>query len=177
MYKTLHIGILCLILIPAIAAAHGPSRQKIVKEIEINAPADKVWSIISEYCAIKEWNPAVTECVADKGSEQDSVRTLTLENGETIKEKLVKHLPDSTKYQYMLIEPNDKAFPINTHGSTITVKSGDGGTTIVEWKGAFYRSFPGPNPPPEKTDEAATKALAEFYLAGLENLKKLAEVK
>lgn len=175
MYKTFQIGFLGLILIPVLVVAHGPSRQKIVREIEINAPVEIVWNIISDYCAIREWNPAVTKCVADKGSENDSVRTLTLENGATIKEKLVKHLPDNTKYQYMLIEPNDKAFPINTHGSTISVISGDGGTTVVEWKGAFYRSFPGPNPPPEKTDEAATKALAEFYMAGLENLKKMAE--
>ena len=64
--------------------------------------------------------------------------------------------------------------PVNTHGATITVKDG-GGKSIVEWKGAFYRSFPGPNPPPELSDETASKVLSEFYTAGLEKIKALAE--
>jgi hypothetical protein len=168
-------GLLALLFIPLLAFAHGPSRQKVDQQIEINAPVAKVWGIISDFCSIKNWDPAVTACESDKGNEPDSTRTITLENGQKLKEKLVKYKPDDFTYQYMMIEPNVNAFPINTHGSTISVKAADGGKSIVEWKGAFYRSFPGPNPPPELSDEAGTKALTEFYMQGLQKIKKLAE--
>jgi len=174
MVKFFKLGLIALLLIPALTLAHGPSRVKVDHQIEINAPADKVWGIVSDFCSIKDWNPAVTECESDNGNQPDSVRVITLENGQKMKEKLVKFNTEGTMYQYMLIEPNVDAFPINTHGATISVKDA-GGKTVVEWKGAFYRSFPGPTPPPELTDEAAEKALSAFYKAGLENIKKLAE--
>lgn len=175
MLKNIKPALITLLLLPSLALAHGPSRQKVVKEIEINAPVDKVWAIIKDYCSIKDWNPDVTACESDKGNEADSIRTITLENGQQMKEKLIKYKPDSTSYQYMLMAPNVDAMPINTHGASLSVRAGNGGKTIVEWKGAFYRSFPGPNPPPELSDEAATKVLTDFYTAGLEKIKAMAE--
>ena len=175
MLKFIKFGLIGLLLVPALAIAHGPSRQKVIKEIDIKAPAEKVWGIISDYCSIKDWHPAVKACESDNGNAPDSTRTITLDNGEQIKEKLINYIPEKTMYQYMLAEPNVKAFPINTHGATISVSAGENGMTKVEWKGAFYRSFPGPNPPPELSDEAASKVLTDFYTAGLENIKKLAE--
>jgi hypothetical protein len=46
---------------------------------------------------------------------------------------------------------------------------------VVEWRGAFYRAYPNNDPPPEKNDEAAVKAITGVYKSGLENLKKLVE--
>ena len=51
----------------------------------------------------------------------------------------------------------------------------NGGKSKVQWKGAFYRSFPGQQPPPELTDEACIKAVTKLYKTGLENLKNIAE--
>lgn len=61
----------------------------------------------------------------------DSIRTLTLENGEKVREQLVKHMPDKHKLTYMMIEVNPAAFPINTHGSTISIKSNENGGSTV----------------------------------------------
>lgn len=166
--------LIAVLLIPSLVMAHGPSRQKLVKEIEINAPADKVWSIISDYCSIKDWNPEVTGCENTAGNEPDSVRTVTLQSGQTLEEKLAKYDAEKKSYMYYMIKPNTDAFPVNTHSVMITV-SDNGGTSKVEFKGAFYRSFPGPNPPPDQTDEAAAKALGEFYDKGLQGIKQAAE--
>ena len=38
-----------LALIPAAALAHGPSRQKVVEKIEIDAPPAKVWAIVGNF--------------------------------------------------------------------------------------------------------------------------------
>lgn len=164
-----------LLLIPALALAHGPSRQKVVEEIEIDAAPEAVWELVKDFCAIQDWHPMVTACESEQGTEEDAVRIITLENGATIKEKLARYYPDRRKFQYMMMEPNPDAFPINTHGTGITVKDDGSGGSVVQWKGAFYRAFPGPNPPPELSDEAGHKQLSAFYRNGLENLKKLAE--
>ena len=51
----------------------------------------------------------------------------------------------------------------------------DGAKSTVEWKGAFYRGYANNDPPPELSDEAAVKAVAGAYKAGLANLKKTLE--
>lgn len=175
MLKIIKSFIVLISMIPLLTLAHGPSRQKVVEEIEINASPEKVWGIIGEFCSIKDWDPVITACESDNGSQPESIRTITLENGEQVKEKLIKYDPESFKIQYMMVEPNNKAMPINTHGATLMIKSSDSGGSVVTWKGAFYRSFPGPNPPPDQTDEAGKKMITELYKSGLENIKKQAE--
>jgi hypothetical protein len=173
MKRPLILGLAVLLAAPAAVYAHGPSRQMVVKETAINAPADKVWSLIEDFCAISRWNPEVPQCTAD-GNGTGAVRTITLKNGQALQEKLVKHQPENRTMQYVLVEPNPDAMPINTLGTTLSVREADGGA-VVEWKCAFYRSFPGPTPPPELSDEAATAAVTKLVDAGLAGLKALAE--
>lgn len=175
MLKIIKFMVTLLSMLPVLVAAHGPSRQKVVEEIEINAEPQKVWEIIADYCSIKDWNPSITACESDNGSQPESIRIITLENGEQVKEKLVKYDPESFKIQYMMVEPNPEAMPVNTHGATISVAPGDNGGSVVTWKGAFYRSFPGPNPPPDQTDEAGKKIITDLYKSGLETIKQKAE--
>ena len=65
-----------------------------------------------------------------------------------------------------------KAYPITTHGLTITITDNGKGGSILKWKGAFYRSYQGPTPPHELSDEYATEKLTIFYNTGMENIKK-----
>jgi hypothetical protein len=164
-----------LLAAPAATSAHGPSRQRVVRELQINAPPAEVWELIRDFCSISNWNPEVPECSAEPGDIPDTVRTITLANGQSLQEKLVKHRPEDMSMQYMLIEANPEALPINTLGSTLAVRAGDDGGSVVEWKTAFYRSFPGPTPPPELSDEAAIAAVSRIVEAGLAGLKELAE--
>ena len=175
MEKTAIFILFGLFLLPAITSAHGPSRQKMAKEIEINATPEKVWAIISDFCAIKLWLPPVTECESDGTNNPDIIRTLTLENGEILKEKLLKHSPEKMMYQYMIDEANVKAIPVSSYGSTIMVKASDNGGSIVSWKSGFYRGYMNNGPPPELNDEAALNAVSAIYDVGLACIKKLAE--
>ncbi len=164
-----------LLLLPLMSYAHGPSRQMVVKEVQINAPTAKVWEVLADYCSISTWNPEVPECQAEAGNKPDTIRTVQLKNGQQLREKLVKHEPENKLMQYMLMEPNEAALPVNTLGSTISVRDGEGGNAVVEWKAAFYRSFPGPTPPPELSDEAAVAAVTKIVDAGLAGIRALAE--
>ena len=170
--------LISILLVPSLVLAHGPSRQKVVQEIEINATAESIWKIIEDFCSIQDWHPGIKSCNTDNGTAIKSIRTIELANGEKINEILFKHDKESKKIQYGMQELDEgriiKGLPIATHGSTITITE-DGGMSKVKWKGAFYRSFPGQQPPPELTDEACSKAVNNLYKTGLESLKKIAE--
>lgn len=172
--RSLFCALALCVAAPALQA-HGPSRQMVVEEIKVNAPVAKVWEVIADYCSISTWNPEVPACQAEPGNKPDTVRTLKLANGQEITEKLVKYQPENHLMQYMLTTPNEKALPVNTLGTTMTVKEGEGGNAVVEWKAAFYRSFPGPTPPPELSDAAAVAAVSRIVKAGLAGIKALAE--
>lgn len=156
------------------AAAHGPTRQKVVEKIAIDAPADAVWAIVKDFDALAKWHPAVEASPADKGNAEGSVRSLKLKGGGALVETLEKYNAAGKSYSYRAKDGG--ALPVTNYSSTLTV-SGEGAKSSVEWRGAFYRGYPNNDPPPDQNDEAALKAVTGVYKAGLENLKKVAEKK
>lgn len=157
-----------------LATAHGPTRQKVVETITIDAPADKVWGVIRNFDALKDWHPAVAESPASKGNEEGSVRQLKLKGGGALTETLEGY--DAAKMRYTYRAKDGGALPVTNYTSTITVKA-DGKGSVVEWRGAFYRGFPNNDPPPDQNDEAAVAAVTGVYKSGLANLKSIAEKK
>ena len=70
-----------LALIPVAALAHGPSRQKAVEKIVIDAPAAKVWDIVGNFDDLS-WLPGVAKTEATGGTTPDEAkRNITLSNG------------------------------------------------------------------------------------------------
>ena len=59
---------------------------------------------------------------------------------------------------------------MTNYSSHLTVKQRDGGGSLIEWRGAFYRGYPNNDPPPELNDEAAVAAVSAVYQAGLDAL-------
>jgi hypothetical protein len=157
------------------AWAHGPTRQKVTETVTIAATPDAVWDRIKDFAAMHTWHPAVESTETTAGNEIDSVRTLHLKGGGTIVEKLTRHSAAERRFGYKMTDPGP--IPVTNYSSTLSVNPGDGGTSIVEWRGAFYRGEPNNNPPPEKNDEAAIAAITGVYKSGLDNLKKLVEGK
>lgn len=155
-------------------AAHGPTRQKVTETIAIDAPADKVWGIVKNFDALKNWHPAVAESPADKGNEEGSVRQIKLKSGGALTETLEAY--DATKMRYSYRAKDGGALPVTNYTSTITVKP-EGGGSVVEWRGAFYRGYPNNDPPPDQNDEAAVAAITGVYKSGLASLKAIAEKK
>ncbi len=178
MLKAIKYSLIVFALIPALSFGHGPARVKVVQEIEINASADEVWAIVSGLCSIKDWNSSITEC-SGEGDGKGATRSLTLENGEVIKEKISKYDAESKRILSTLdLEQGRiiKGMPIATLGTFLTV-SENGSGSKVELKGAFYRAFPGQQPPPDMTDETCKEAVLKMYNNGLEGIKSVAEDK
>lgn len=168
-------GMIALLTIPALGTAHGPSRLKVIKEIEINASPEKVWAVISDFCAIETWHPAVEKCETNGNNEKGTARVLTLGNGESFTEELLKYSADEMLYGYRISKANHKAVPVGTYGSTIDVNDGENGGSKLVWKGFFYRAYPNNDPPPELSDTAATEAVTSIYETGMARIKALAE--
>lgn len=155
------------------AGAHGPTRQKVVESVLIDAPPARVWALIRDFSALKDWHPAIAESPADQGNTPGSVRTLKLRNGATLAETLDAWDDAKMRYTYR-VKDGLPALPVSNYASTISVSDQDG-RALVEWRGGFYRGHPNNDPPPELNDEAAVAAVTGVYRSGLEQLKKLAE--
>jgi hypothetical protein len=171
--QPLAVSLLVLGMVPA-SLAHGPTRQKVVEKITIDASADAVWARIRNFDALKDWHPAVLESPADNGNAEGSVRSLKLKGGGVMFESLEAHNDAQKKYSYRAKDGG--ALPVTNYTSTIAVTAA-GSAAVVEWRGAFYRGFPNNDPPPEQNDEAAVRAITGVYQSGLLNLKKLVEGK
>lgn len=170
---SLALSIMALAIHPIPADAHGPSRQKVTKTIEINAPADKVWKIVGNFQEMG-WHPAVEKTEGTGGNEPGAKRTLTLKGGGKIHEALTKYDAAARSLSYEITEVDVKVLPVNNYSSTLSVE-GEGNKSVLKWRGAFYRGFMNNDPPPELNDEAAVKAVSGVYEGGLEAVKKAAE--
>lgn len=173
MIRTLALSLALVAVVPLAATAHGPSRQKVNKSIEINAPADAVWKVIGNFQDMS-WHPAIEKTEGSGGNDAGAKRTLTLKGGAKIEEALTRYDAASKSLGYEITNVDVKVLPVANYSSTLSV-AGEGGKSTVTWKGAFYRGYMNNDPPPELSDEAAVKAVTGIYDAGLAAIKAKAE--
>jgi Polyketide cyclase / dehydrase and lipid transport len=167
-------GATLLAALPSTALAHGPTRQKVTETITINAAPDAVWAKVKDFGAINTWHPAVEASSAADGNNIGSRRTLKLKAGGNVVEELETHSEADKSFSYRMKDAGP--VPVTNYSSKLTVKPGSAaGTTLVEWRGAFYRGYPNNDPPADKNDEAAVAAVTGIYKAGLGNLKAVVE--
>lgn len=174
MKKLLGILATLAILAPMAAGAHGPPRKKISEAVEIAAPPDKVWAVLSNFHDMS-WLPVVAKTEGAGGNEIDATRKLVLKDGNTVDEVLYKYDPQKMSYSYRITAVDVKVLPVTNYASTITVAPAGEGRSKVQWDGAFYRGYPNNDPPPDLNDDAAIKAVTGLYQMGLAALKERIE--
>lgn len=159
------------VILPTILFAHGPTRQKVTLTTEVSSPPAEVWAVIGNFQDMS-WHPAVHSSTGEGGNEVDATRVLTLgaEGGPTISEVLYKFSDKKMSYSYRITEVLVEVLPVTNYSSHLTVKPLDGGGSLIEWRGAFYRGFPNNDPPEELNDDAAIAAVTGVYQAGFDAL-------
>ena len=176
------LGIIALALLPLIpltASAHGAAALRFEKSITIRATPAKVWALVKDFGNEQKWHQSVestkVENKKDENGDDATYRTVKLKNGGTMYEKL-RTIDDADmhiKYEYVY---EKSTLQFENFYPTITVAAGPGaGESTVSVKGSYTRSDTTNVPKPEKNDEAATKALNDFFDAGFASLKKVAE--
>jgi Polyketide cyclase / dehydrase and lipid transport len=90
-------GLLAAGLVAAVAAP--AMALDAAKQVEVAASPAEAWAAIGDFCGIGNWHPAVAGCVL---SEQDGakLRTLSLNGGGTIVEKLTAFDDGQMRYSY-----------------------------------------------------------------------------
>ncbi len=160
-----------LALLPTLASAHGPTRQKVTLTTDVAASPEEVWEVIGNFDDMS-WHPAVFATEGTGGNEIDATRLLTLgkEGGPVIDEILYKYNAEKMTYSYRITEVAVEVLPVTNYSSHLTVKPLDGGGSQIEWRGAFYRGYPNNDPPEHLNDDAAIAAVTSVYQAGLDAL-------
>lgn len=157
--------------------AHGPSRQKVTETITVDAPAAAVWALVADFCSIETWHPGVVRCAGEGGNLPGATRVLTVgsADGPQIHEELLSYDAEKMTYKYKVTKTVLEVLPVTTYSAFLSVIDNGDGTSTVEWRAGFYRGHPNNNPPPELNDEAAVTAVKGSYVAGLTEIKRLAE--
>jgi len=124
------------------------------------APAE-VWAVVGDFCAIKDWHPAVVECKqVEEGG--DTYRLLTLEDGGKIKEKLTD--TGDTSYSYEIVEG---PLPVKNYEATLEVGEDDEEDRVeIVWEAEFDADG--------VEDAEATKIITGIFNDGVGGIKKAA---
>ncbi|MBS0249530.1 MAG: SRPBCC family protein [Proteobacteria bacterium] len=142
------------------SAAKLSSSEKIEIKVDRKAAKDNsklLWERFGNFCQIAEWHPAVRSCTEGK---EDGVvyRTLSLEDGGKIKERLLSLSPSG--YRYAIVE---SPLPVKNYEANFSVNSTNDELDIV-WS-ASYDAADG------KTDRDARAAIDSVFKSGITSIK------
>ena len=121
-----------------------------------------IWAMVGEFCAIKDWHPAVAQC--EETTEGDVVfRTLTLKDGGAkIKEKLTGK--DDLSYSYEIVE---SPLPVKNYKSKFWLEVDDeADRSVIYWQSDFDANG--------ASDEDAEKTIKGILKAGVKGIKQKA---
>lgn len=156
------------------ALATEPAAPLIVsKNAAIAAPPASVWATIGKFADLTWITSIVKASSATDGNTVGSVRTLDL-GGPKLTEKLTAYDGPGMSYGYTIIDTpeNRKIVPVSDYHSTLTVRPGADGGSLVSWEGRFERADTSEHPAAGQDDAAAVKAISGIYSTGLADLAK-----
>jgi hypothetical protein len=129
--------------------------------IKIQAPAAKVWKIISDFNGLPKFVPAIVNSTME-GSGVGAVRTLTLGDGGQTVEQLEGLDEQARSLSYSIV---NSPLPLENYLSTMQVRELGGNKCEVVWSSTFK---------PKGASEAEAKKIVEgVYSLGFDGLKKM----
>lgn len=165
-------------LLPMSAAAHGPSPQKVIKEVTVKAEPAKLWAVVKDFGGVHKWHPLVasTKLEDRKDTESDQTlvhRTVIFKDGGKMVEKLREVNDADMKIDYKMVETT---VAVSNYRAVMQVKPGPGaGESTLTWTARFYNKANSMEAAPGEDNVAANAAINAIYDAGVAGLKKMAE--
>jgi hypothetical protein len=149
----------------AVEAASLTSGKKLEVDVDpakVDAETAALWDRFGGWCAIADWHPAVKTCEETKEG-GDAYRTLTLQDGGKIKEKLLDR--SGVAYRYAIVE---SPLPVKNYEAQFSIVPDDDDEDEVNivWA-ATYDAADG------KDDKEARKAIDGIFKDGIANIEKL----
>ncbi len=174
-----YLGLLAAVL-PFVANAHGPSPQKVVKEVVIKAEPAKTWAVVKDFGNMHQWHPGVATTAVEERKDAESEamlqhRTLILKDGGKVVEKLREVNEADMKIDYKMV---DGTIPVSNYRAVMQVKAGPGaGESTLTWTGRFYNKANSMEAKPGEDNPAANAAINGIYDAGLAGIKQFVETR
>ncbi|WP_054342903.1 SRPBCC family protein [Neptunomonas antarctica] len=108
-----------LVSIPGFAAG----TLEVEESIMVNANPAAVWALAGNFNGLDRWHPAIA-----KSHQAEDVRTLTLQDGATITERLTNYNAQGQHYSYAI---TSDPLPVKDYQSTLRVESAKNHTSKV----------------------------------------------
>jgi mxaD protein len=173
--KTLFASLALFASLTPMAVYAAPAETlKVEQSVEINAKAENVWALVSNFGDLGLWHPAVrsTEIISGTPNLQGAVRVVTLVDGGKLQEELETYSPEQKIFSYKIL---GGVLPVSSYHSTFSVVALSDTKSKVTWSGSFKRKDVSEKPVTGQTDEDAKRSITVVYKMGLDSLKKIAE--
>jgi Polyketide cyclase / dehydrase and lipid transport len=146
----------------AASLASGKKLEVKVDPAKVGEETAALWARFGGWCAIADWHPAVKSCKEIKDGD-DTFRLLTLQDGGTIKEKLLN--TSGASYRYAIVE---SPLPVKNYEAQFSIVPDDDDEDEVNvvWA-ATYDAADG------KDDKDARNAIDGIFKDGIDNIKKM----
>ena len=131
---------------------------------EFDLPVAALWDLVGEFGNMSKWTGLPPETCISDGENVGALRTLTLQNGGTIIDRLDAKSEHS--YSYSIINMEEAPLPFSSYKATLSVQKISDQRSQLNWGGEFT---------PDQLSEAETIAFAEnMYKRGLDMMIRAA---
>ena len=134
---------------------------KVLVSRKISAAAPVVWGIVGDYGNLASWLPVVETCETD-GASVGATRTLTLDDGVIVKERLDSHDEDARTLSYTMTEG---PFPMEDYVAKVVIIEGDDTSCTFSWSCSFE--------PHEGAEGELTENLKGLFNSGMDGVEAL----
>ena len=112
--------------------------QKVVRSTVIDAPIERVWSVLRDFNSHDRWHDGVEHSRIEGGERSDQVgcvRSFTLTDGNRIREQLLTLSDTEHRSTYCIVEAT---VPLQRYVASVTLKPvTDGNRTFWHWESTF----------------------------------------
>ncbi len=99
------------------------------------APADAVWGYFRYFGGLAKWAGAMIKSCTVEGDGVGAVRTLTLAQGNPLRERLVQFEDADRSFSYAIIGPCD--LPVDGYVGSVKLRAVGANRTAIDWIGTF----------------------------------------
>lgn len=135
--------------------------QKVTVKATINAGAKEVWKWVSNFSALDKYVEAISDCTIE-GSGIGAVRTLTLQDGGKVKERLEEIDHEKTTLKYSML---DSPMPVANYTGTMQVRELGNNKSEFTWSSEFEVT--------QGSEKEIKEAMEGLYSLGVDGLNKL----
>jgi hypothetical protein len=138
---------------------------KVVRSTILDAPVDRVWSVIRDFNGFDRWHPAVGSSTIERHYSPDKIgciRRLKLKDGSELREQLLTLSDLEQTYSYCLLDTPIALFNYVAHVRLLPVT--DGNRAFWQWESRYTTR-------PSEEQAMATLVGEEIYQAGFDAVR------